>query len=150
MAPVKYPPSVCSKLSLVKSLDFYSYINTWYILICVIRNMPFFLFYFLFYWKGFNKYPFQLLRSYKGHEENKRKIGQERSSMQQVGYHCHRPTPWMQESVSMHKSPIPLRHSRMNQARSEEEEKERKKDRGHEACWKERQPNKTKHIDLRN
>ena len=28
----------------------------------------------------------------------------------------------MQESVSMHKSPTPLRHSRMNQARSEEEE----------------------------
>ena len=26
----------------------------------------------------------------------------------------------MQESVSMHKSPTPLRHSRMNQARSEE------------------------------
>ena len=32
----------------------------------------------------------------------------------------------MQESVSMHKSPTPVRHSRMNQARSEEEEKERK------------------------
>ena len=32
----------------------------------------------------------------------------------------------MQESVSMHKSPAPVRHSRMNQARSEEEEKERK------------------------
>ena len=31
----------------------------------------------------------------------------------------------MQESVSMHKSPTPVRHSRMNQARSEEEEKER-------------------------
>ena len=29
----------------------------------------------------------------------------------------------MQESVSMHKSPTPVRHSRMNQARSEEEEK---------------------------
>ena len=28
--------------------------------------------------------PFQLLRSYKRHEENKRKIGQERSSMQQA------------------------------------------------------------------
>ena len=35
------------------------------------------------------------------HEENKRKIGQERSSMQQADYQCHRPTPWMQESVSM-------------------------------------------------
>ena len=30
----------------------------------------------------------------------------------------------MQESVSMHKSPTLVRHSRMNQARSEEEEKE--------------------------
>ena len=42
----------------------------------------------------------------------------------------------MQGSVSMHKSPTPVRHSRMNQARSEEEEKERKrdrKDRGQEA-----------------
>ena len=36
----------------------------------------------------------------------------------------------MQESVSdsMHKSPTPVRHSRMNQAMSEEEEKERKRD----------------------
>ena len=42
----------------------------------------------------------------------------------------------MQESVSMHKGRNPVRHSRMNQARSEEEEKERKrdrKDRGQEA-----------------
>ena len=30
----------------------------------------------------------------------------------------------MQESVSMHKSSIPFTHSRMNQARSKEEEKE--------------------------
>ena len=45
----------------------------------------------------------------------------------------------MQESVSMHKSHTPLRHSRMNQARWEEEEKERKrdrKDRGQEADGK--------------
>ena len=51
----------------------------------------------------------------------------------------------MQESVSMHKSPIPLRHSRMNQARSEEEEKERKrdrKDRGQEADGKKGSPTK--------
>ena len=61
--------------------------------------------------------PFQLLRSYKRREENKSKIGQERSSMQQACYQCHRPTPWMQESVSMHKSPTPVRHSRMNQTR---------------------------------
>ena len=67
---------------------------------------------------------FQLLRFCKRHEENKSKIGQKRSSMQQADYQCHRPTPWMQESVSMHKSPAPLRQSRMNQARSEEEEKE--------------------------
>ena len=33
---------------------------------------------------GFSKCPFQLLRSYKKHEENKSKIGQERSSMQQA------------------------------------------------------------------
>ena len=55
--------------------------------------------------------------------------------MHQADYHRHRPTPWMQESVSMHKSPTPLRQSSMNQARSEEE-KERKrdrKDRGQEA-----------------
>ena len=36
----------------------------------------------------------------------------------------------MQESVSMHKSPTPVRHSRMNQARSEEEEKERGRETG--------------------
>ena len=84
-------------------------------------------------YSGFNRRPFQLLRSYKRHEENRRKIGQERSSMQQAHYQCHRPTPWMQESVSMHKSPTPVRHSRMNQAREEEEEKERQ-----------RQSNKTK------
>ena len=30
--------------------------------------------------------PFQLPRSYKRHEENKSKIGQERSSMQQADY----------------------------------------------------------------
>ena len=42
---------------------------------------------------GFNRCPFQLLRSYKIREENKRKIGQERSSMQQADYQCQRPTP---------------------------------------------------------
>ena len=73
-------------------------------------------------------YPFQQL-SCKRPEENKRKIGQERSSIQQDDYQCHRPTPWMQESVSMHKSPNPFRQSRMNQARSEEEDKKRKRDR---------------------
>ena len=49
--------------------------------------------------------------------------------MQQADYHRHRPTPWMQESVSMHKSPAPVRHSRMNQARSEEEEKRQERQR---------------------
>ena len=73
--------------------------------------------------------PFQLLRSYKRHEENKRKIGQERSSMQQTVYQCHQTTPRMQESLSMHKSPTQLRQSRMNQAKPKEEEKERKRDR---------------------
>ena len=34
----------------------------------------------------------------------------------------------MQESVSMHKSPSPVRHSRMNQTRSEDGFKERKRD----------------------
>ena len=62
--------------------------------------------------------------------------------MQQADYHRHRPTPWMQESVSMHKSPTPLRHSRMNQARSEEEEKERMRDRGQEADGKKDSPAK--------
>ena len=55
----------------------------------------------------------------------------------------------MQKSVSMHKSPNPLRHSRMNQARSEEEEKERKRDRkdkGQEADGKKGSPTKQKHI----
>ena len=99
----------------------------------------------LLLYSGFNMCQYKLLRSHKGHEENKRKIGQERSSMQQAHYQCHRPTPWMQESVSMHKSPTPVRHSRMNQARSEEEEKERKrdrKDRGQETDGKKGSPTK--------
>ena len=53
------------------------------------------------------------------------------------------------KKVSMHKSPTPLRHSRMNQARSEGEEKERKrdrKDRGQEADGKKGSPTKQKHI----
>ena len=37
-------------------------------------------------------------------------------------YHWH--TPLMQESVSTHKNPIPVRHSHKNQVRSEEEDKE--------------------------
>ena len=75
------------------------------------------------------------------------KIGHECISMQQAEYKCHRPTPWMQESVSMHKSPTPVRHLRMNQARSEEEEQKRgrdRKDRGREADGK--KGSLTKHI----
>ena len=41
----------------------------------------------------FNRCPYQLPRSYKKHEENKSKIGQERSSIQQADYQFHRPTP---------------------------------------------------------
>ena len=89
-------------------------------------------------------YIFFIKRDYKGHLENKSKIGQERSSMQQADYHSHRPTPWMLKSVSMHKSPTPLRHSRINQARSEEEEKERQERQRPGGWWKERQPNKRK------
>ena len=102
----------------------------------------------LYYYKwGFNRCPFQLLRSYKRHEENKRKIGQERSSMQQANvigllHECKKVCPWRQESVSMHKSPTPVRHSRMNQARAEEEEKERQERQRPGGWWKERQ-NKT-------
>ena len=47
--------------------------------------------------------------------------------------------------MSMHKNPTPVRHSGMNQARSEEEEKERKrdrKDRGQEADGKKSSPTK--------
>ena len=53
----------------------------------------------------------------------------------------------MQESVSMHKSPTPVSHSRMNQARSEEEEKKMKidrKDREQEADGKKGSPTKQK------
>ena len=126
----------------------------------------------------FNRCPFQLLRSYKRHEENKRKIGQERSSMQQADYQCHRPTPWMQESVSMNarkcvheckkvcpwmqesvsmnarkcvhaQKPCPsqaVAHESSKvggRGKREEERQERQRPGG---WWKERQPNKTKHI----
>ena len=50
----------------------------------------------------------------------------------------------MQERVSIHKSPTQLRHLRMNQARSEEEENEKrdKKDGGQEAAGKKGSPTK--------
>ena len=44
--------------------------------------------------------PYRQLRSYKRHEDNKNKIGQERSSMQQANYQRLRPAPWMQERYS--------------------------------------------------
>ena len=66
------------------------------------------------------------------------------SSMQQADYHRHRPTPWMQESVSMHKSPTPLRQSHESskvgrRGKREEERQERQRPGG---WWKERQPTK--------
>ena len=47
----------------------------------------------------------------------------------------------MQESVSMHKNPTPVSHSRMNQARSERQGRQRP-----EGRWKERQTNITKNT----
>ena len=59
---------------------------------------------------GFNRCPFQLLWSYKRHEEKKSKIGKERSSMQQADQ-CHRPTPWMQlERVLISTNDSPTSH----------------------------------------
>ena len=64
--------------------------------------------------------------------------------MQQADCQCHRPTPRMQVSVYINKRPTPARHSLMNQARSEEEEKgERdRKDRGQDAEGKKGSPAK--------
>ena len=116
----------------------------------------------------FNRCPFQLLRSYKRHEENKRKIGQERSSMQQADYQitnvigplheCKKVCPWMQESVSMNarkcvhaQKPCPSQafaheSSKVGGRGKREERQERQRPGG---WWKERQPNKTK-THLRN
>ena len=41
----------------------------------------------------FIRCPYQLLSSYKTHEEIKSKTGQECSSMHQANYRCYRPTP---------------------------------------------------------
>ena len=95
---------------------------------------------------GFNTCPFQPLRSYKRHEENKSKIGQEacsRPTTNVIGplHECKKVCPCTKA--------LPVRHSRMNQARSEEEEKERKrdrKDRGQEADGKKGSPTKEKPI----
>ena len=69
--------------------------------------------------------------------------------MQQADNQFHWPTPWMQESVSMHKRPIPFMHLSMSKAGSEEEEKERnrdRKDRGQEVDGKKGSPAKQKPI----
>ena len=50
--------------------------------------------------------------------------------MQQADYRLQWHTPWMQESASIPKSFTPFMHSRTKQAKSEEEEKDRNKDRG--------------------
>ena len=57
----------------------------------------------------------------------------------------------MQESVSMHKSPNLVRHSRMNQARSEEEEKEKRdmKARGQEVDGKKNSQKKKTSEELK-
>ena len=66
--------------------------------------------------------------------------------MQQADYH-HRPTPWMQESVSMHKSPTPVRALAHESSKGRRKRKRRgkrdRRDRG-TRLMKERQPNKTK------
>ena len=50
------------------------------------------------------------------------------------------------KNVSMHKKPTPVRYSRMNQARSEEEEKEIGKTHVQEADAKKGKPTKQKPI----
>ena len=94
----------------------------------------------------FNRCPFQLLRSYKRHEENKRNIGQERSS-------CSRPTSNVIGPLHECKKVCPctkalsqsgicewIKQSR-RKIKREEERQERQRLGG---WWKERQPNKTK------
>ena len=69
------------------------------------------------------------IKRVKRHKENKSKIGQERSSMQTTSdsgplHECKKVRP-----CTKVKSTTKVRHSRMNQAMSEEEEKERKRNR---------------------
>ena len=87
--------------------------------------------------------------SYKRHKENKRKIGQEHSSMQQAHYQCHRPTPWMQESVTMHKSlyscqALAHESSKVEGRGKREEERQGRQRKG--GWWKEKQSNYQKPI----
>ena len=66
--------------------------------------------------------------------------------MQKADYKYHWPTPRMQECVSMNKSSTTFRHSCMNQAWSEEEEKERQKRQTKEAAGMKDSPTKQKPI----
>ena len=93
---------------------------------------------------------FQLSRSYKRQEENNSKIGQERSSMQQADYQFQQPTPWMQESVSMHKSPTPLRHSNWIKQGRRKRKKRDRKDWGQEADGKQGSQKKKKKKKKKN
>ena len=76
---------------------------------------------------GFNRCPFQLLRSYKRYEKNKSQKGQERSSMQHAGQ-CQRPSMNARKCVHA-QNPYPT------QAFAHESSKvgRRGKDRGKEA-----------------
>ena len=81
--------------------------------------------------------------------KNDSKIRQERSSMKHADYKFHRPTPWMQESASMHRKTQLLSgspHSYMKRVMSKEERQERQRSGG---WWKEKQPNKTLPAELK-
>ena len=70
-----------------------------------------------------------------------------RVTIHHADYQCHVSTTWMQVSMSMHKSPSPVRHSRMNQARLEEEEKrETEKTEARKLMGRKTNPTKQKHI----
>ena len=58
-------------------------------------------FYLLLY-SGFNRFPYHLLRSYTRHEDNKSKIGQERSCMQQADYQLMSSTQSMNARKCVH------------------------------------------------
>ena len=93
-----------------------------------------------------------VLSNYEGHIKDTKRT---RGRLDRNVAPCSRPTtsvigpPWMQGSVFMHKNSAQIRHSRMNQARLEEEENGRKrdrKDRGQEADGKRGSPTKQKPI----
>ena len=108
---------------------------------------------YLLFWVGFNMCPFQLQRSFKRHEENKRKIGQERSSMQQADYQpmssahsmnarkcVHAQKPYPSQAFAHESSKVGGRGKR------EEERQERQRPGG---WWKEKQPNKKTSEELK-